>query len=218
MRRAIAAAFLLAAGCSAGPAGGDGGAADAPPGADAPLGAGGLTFQLVARPALAHVAANVDVNEIRFWLRDIRAIGDAAPGDARTSLAEAQLDYRTDRDPDPIPFPLAPPGLYSELEARLGQVGGGGGNGYEIRGTVSVGGTTYELEINDESASGTITVPLGGLRVDNQTIATVALDLSFLGAIDWAAAGHDQDRIALDSSSPTTAQVRAGMLVAFRLE
>src|SRR5262249_42225514 len=98
------------------------------------------------------------------------------------------------------------------------QAGGGGNNGYEIHGTVTIGATTYELEIQDELASGTIAVPLGGLRVESQTSATVALDLSFLGAIDWSAAPPDQEKIQLDSADPLTSQVRAGILAAFRLE
>jgi len=220
MLRATAVLLVLAAGCTATPPGGEGvpDAAAGPDGGerDGPT-AGGLLIHLVARPALPSVSTTVSVSECKLWLRDVRAIGDAAPGDDRTSLAEAQLDFRSDRNPGDIEFPLAPPGLYSELDARLGQNGGQGGNGYEIHGTVQIGPESFELEVDDEQAWGTISIDLGTLRVDGPTVTTIALDLSFLGAIDWASLPRDGDKIRLDSSSAAAAQFRAGVLGAFVL-
>jgi hypothetical protein len=185
---------------------------------DGPPTGGGLIFDFAAAPPLAQPFGAVTVDEMRVWLRDVRAIGDSAPGDSRTSLAYADLDYRPDRDPTAIQFPLAPPGRYSSLDARLGQVSGGGNNGYELRGHVVVGGKTYELHVSDQDATDPISVALGGLPVEGTTVVGVRLDLSFLGRLDWSQAVHGgNDKIELDSSSPFTAQVRAGVIAAWTL-
>jgi len=227
MLRATVSVFaLVLAGCSAGAAGVDagsdagrvdggpspvdsgGGAADGPP-----VGSAGLTFRFSANPALPQVATNVSVDEIRIWLREIRALGDSAPGDSRTSLAEGDLDLRTDRAPAPFAFPLAPPGIYSAFDVVLGQVGGGGDDkGYEIRGHVTIGGQAFELDVVDTEASEAIKVDLGGLRVEDATTVTIRINLDFLGDIDWASAPRDNDKIVLRAGDTTTQAISAGMM------
>jgi hypothetical protein len=213
MVRASVVLLAVALGCGGSGLGPDAGRGPDAVGGDGPAGSGGLTIDLVAQPALDHVAPGVAIDELRLWLRDVRAIGDAAPGDGRTLLTAVVLDYRSDHDPDAIAFPLAPPGLYSEIDAHLGQ----GGDGFELRGTVTVAGRSVELEIRDQTASGTIMIPLGALRVDNGTHVTVTMDLAFLGAIDWATLAGSDDKIELEGDNPATQTVLAGILAAFQV-
>jgi hypothetical protein len=222
MLRAIAVPLLaMFAACEEPSSGADGGPGtpDAAPGqdgggADTPdSGTGGLTIHFTA--GLPNVAPEVTLDEARIWLRDVRAIGDSAPGDSRTSLDEAELDARSDREPTPITFPLAPPGIYSRLDMRLGQTGGDGRQGYELRGHVTIDAASVELEVTDQGATDAISVALGGLAVDDASDVTIAIDLSFLGGIDWASAPRDGQKITLDEGDALTLAVRAGMASAF---
>jgi hypothetical protein len=222
MLRAIAVSLLaLLAACEEPSSGVDGGSGhpDAAPGQDGggddtpDAGTGGLTIHFTA--GLPNVAPAVTLDEARIWLRDVRAIGDSAPGDSRTSLDEAELDARSDREPAPIAFALAPPGIYSRLDMRLGQTDGDGSQGYELRGHVTIDSSTFELEVTDRGATDAISVALGGLVVDNASDVTIAIDLSFLGGIDWASAPRDGQKITLDEGAALTLEVRAGIVSAF---
>ncbi len=225
MLRAIAAVALVAAalGCSSPAPGGDvdggGGVVDAPPrdggsdDVDVPPAGVGLEFDFAA-PGLPAVASGVAIDEVRVWLRDVRVVGDAAPpGDSRTSLAELELDFEPGRSPSPVTFPQAPPGNYSQLAARLGR--SDGSQSFEIDGTVTIGGVPHELEIRDRNIAD-VSVALD-VRVDTQAVAiTVALDLSFLGGIDWSTAPQDGNgRIELESGGPIVDAVRAGIAAGF---
>src|SRR5262249_20981845 len=224
MLRAIAVGLVAAAlGCSSSAPGDvDGGVADGPSGIDSGAGdidgpAGvGLEIDFVAAPPLPNVASGVSVDECRVWLRDLRVIGDAAPGDSRTSLAQLELDFEPGRNPPGVLFPQAPPGHYSQLAARLGR--SDGSNSFQIRATVTGGGQTYELEIRDDTPAD-ISVALS-VRVENQAVAVPsALALSLLGSIAWSTAPHDDNnRIELDGTSPITATVRAALVAGFHAQ
>src|SRR5262249_10863665 len=149
--------------------------------------------------------------------RDVRVIGDSAPpGDPRTSLAELELDFESGRNPAPVSFPQAPPGNYSQLAARLGR--SDGSQSFEIQGTVTIAGLPHELEIRDNDIAD-VSVALD-VRVETQAVAVpVALDLSFLGAIDWSTAPEDASgRIELEEGGPIVAAVRAGLAAGFHAE
>ena len=226
MLRAIAVGLVAAAaGCSSPATGGvdGGGGGDAPPSdrdggpndVDAPPAGVGLELDLVA-PGLPWVATGVAVERVRLWLRDVRVIGDSAPGDARTSLAQLELDFEPGRDPPPVSFPQAPPGNYSQLAARLGR--SDGSQSFEIQGTVTIAGQPHELEIRDLNIAD-VSVALD-VRVETAAVAvTVALDLSFLGGIDWSSAPQDGNgRIQLEDGGPIVDAVRAGLVAGFHAE
>jgi len=226
MLRAIAVGLVAAAlGCSSSAPGGiDAGGADAPPlgpdggsvDIDAPPAGVGLELDFVASPALPAVASGVTIDEVRVWLRDVRVLGDAAPGDSRTSLAQLELDFESGRNPAPVLFPQAPPGNYSQLAGRLGRTDGS--QSFEIQGSVMIAGQPHELEIRDRNIAD-VSVALD-VRVETQAVAvTVALDLAFLGGIDWSSAPQDNNgRIELDSGGPIVDAVRAGLAAGFHAE
>src|SRR5262249_41556401 len=158
----------------------DAGGRDARNDLDAPPQSGGLVFEFGTDPVVpGTVGTKVRVDEVRVYWRDVRAIGDSAPGDYRTSIATLDLDWQGNNMPAPLAVPQAPPGLYSRLEARAG----GGEKAYEIRGVVALnGGGMESFEISDE-ANESISIPLTGVMVNTARVtARITLSLGFLAA------------------------------------
>jgi hypothetical protein len=210
---------LLLASCS-GPAegGADAGGGDAQigvdgAGGDGGGGGGGLTFVFVV-PGMPDVTPIVSVDELRLGLRDVRAIGDAAPGDARTSIADWGFDLKTDQPSAALGFPAAPPGIYSSFEARLG-----GSQRFEVRGTVRLAsGSRVGFRIENDNLAGQISVSLEGLMLEAAPrTATIRVSLAFLGNVDWNALAHDGDEIEIGSESPAMAGIVSALPGAFSL-
>src|SRR5688572_25830696 len=126
----VALVALLAAACSVesasrpdgGPVPGDDGGG---PGPDAPVGSAGLVIEFRGVPALpASLGGDFDpeLQDVRLDLEDVRAVGDAAPGDERTSRDQLRLEWRAGdsegegdgddgggNDPVVVTFDQAPP-------------------------------------------------------------------------------------------------------------
>jgi hypothetical protein len=207
----LVAATLLFAACSA-------------PGEDEPDGGGrdgdgggaALSFELTTAPAVPGTVGAVEIDELRVWLRDVRAIGDSAPGDERTSIAELELEWRAGRAPAPVVFSAAPPGVYARLDARLGRTGGGG-NAWELRGRVRRSDGVFELEIEDEQLAA-ISVSLDALTLGaTSRVVTIELALGFLSSVDWQSLPVDGDRIRLEPGAPQLAPISAALAAGFRL-
>jgi hypothetical protein len=193
---------------------------------------GGLTFKFSTSPTLPNVTDGLTVTEIRLSLHDVRAIGDAAPGDNRTYLPELDLEWRTDNTgPQVVSFPMAPPGIYSALDAHFGGGGGsghrlvaggpgGGGGTYDIRGTVVVNGQTYPFEVEDDYAMEPISVTLYGVQVDphQMTIARIGLDLGSLADIDWTQVPFRDGELRLDESVPQTSYFSEQLAASFQFD
>ena len=70
-----------------------------------------------ANPASVPGSASNDVSlaSARFSVHDLRVIGDAGPGDPRTSVKQLELDWHTGETPAVTAFPMAPLGRYSRV-------------------------------------------------------------------------------------------------------
>jgi hypothetical protein len=172
------------AGCSDAPDG----PTDGPP--DAPPPAGGLIFAWGTSPTLpGRLEDDLELAEASFQLRDVRALGDSAPGDGRTSRSAVELTWSAATQPGSLVFDQAPPGLYSRLELRLG----GDGEAYWLRGRVEEEDDGEEeerwvtWEVRDDAAL-TITVPLDvTLAIGATTTVAIAIDAGELvHDIDWS--------------------------------
>lgn len=115
-------------------------------------GSAGIEFRLKSKPSSfpgdAGGPFEVKIESVVFNLRDIRAIGDSASGDERTSLPSLSLEWpRSDDDEDEyrFDFPSAPSGTYWELLAQVMD--------YEIEGTVKIDDARVPFEIEDELPS-----------------------------------------------------------------
>lgn len=218
MRSLALLSFLLcaAAGCPADPDG------QGPPDATAPAddaspGSGGLVFRWKLDKGLpVEAGSSVTIDSIELRLRDVRALGDAAPGDARTTRDALELTWKPPEAPEPLAFRSAPPGLYSELQGRL--AGDGGGFAFRIRGTAPWrDGELHAFEVEDEGATA-FSVALSNveLKAGAEKGLDIELRTDFLGDVDWSALDLDQGVIELETGDPQMPSVRAALVEALR--
>lgn len=197
------------------------GCSDAPDGPtdgpDATPATGGLIFAWRTRPALpTRLEDDLEVNEASFELRDVRALGDSAPGDGRTSRSAIELTWSGTTRPPPLTFDQAPPGVYSRLELRLG----GDGEAYWLRGRVEQEEEDGEdeehwvtWEVRDDAAL-TINVPLDVALAVGAT-ATVAIEIDagdLVHDIDWSRVPLRGGVRILDGADPQIAAVRTRLI------
>jgi hypothetical protein len=176
----------------------DPGTSDAPTpdGADAP----GLHVRWESEPSAypANLEDWLTVDSVQFTVDYLKVIGDAGPGDLRTTKAVFQLRWDVDSTPSNIDFGDAPPGLYSKVSLQL--------DGHlivpslEIRGKVTIDGTTLDYEVEDRNA-----VALS-LDIDRMLqpggSATVALKLNLhdaLTSIDYRSLSVDHGRVSVET-------------------
>jgi len=167
---------------------------------DAGSAQGGLELDPVSRPDIPGSAGgsyNVFIATAHVDINDLRAIGDAAPGDERTRVAQLSLGWNDESTPTSILFADAPLGLYSQVLGEL--------TSYRITGTVKVSDTTYPFEIDDTPPSPlSIRTGLDGVVV--VAGQTTQVDLVFrlgdvLNDINWADADVEDGTIVIDGSS-----------------
>jgi hypothetical protein len=103
------------------------------------------------------------VSGVSLELRDIRLIGDAAPGDSRTSRDQLKLSWPASAVPV-VSFGNAPPGLYSRLRATVRE--------FDVDAQVQrdQDDSPWQLELDTEGnpvqldiALGDVILPVGGL-------------------------------------------------------
>ena len=221
---------LLAAACSVESgsqvdAGGDPGEDGGSSGPDAPPGAAGLVLEFRGVPALTASFAEDfpgELREVRLDLEDVRTVGDAAPGDERTSRDELRLEWwgmgdddegedAPNNQPVVVTFSEAPPGLYSNVFAEL--------KDYRLSGQVEVApDDDHDFEIED-SPSLAISIPLGGVTLEAGETRRVSIDVSCLAAVTeirWDEVTPDgEGDLHVTSSSSQIGSIRESMQDAF---
>jgi hypothetical protein len=144
MQKGVLATVLLGAvaGCHAGAAG----APDSGPGITQ-----GLAIAWSSEPATIPGAVRDDltVSSVVFRMANVRVIGDAGPGDPRTTAENFAVEWKQGTTPDLLAFMDAPSGLYSRVNVLAdGQVTN---YSYEIYGTVRVSGNVQNYRVRDSS-------------------------------------------------------------------
>jgi hypothetical protein len=124
MRRVFGVALVVLAGCPAD----DQSLPDAP-------GSAGVAVAWITDPVIVpgRVEDGFDLTSAQFHLRNLRVVGDAGAGDARTTAPIAELAWNDKTQPAPIEFPDAPPGLYARMLFSIDR--GSTPNAYELHGT-----------------------------------------------------------------------------------
>lgn len=200
----VAAAIL--GGCS------DPGSPGQDAGPDAP-GASGVALQWQASTPVPGPASPVlELGEVHLTASSLRVVGDAAPGDPRTTRGELTLEWG-DRPPPPSVFEVAPAGRYGLVEVGVG----GDHEAYEVHGRVEVGGVWSRFEIHDEVALG-ITIPTDFVVGPGQlTTQLIAIDLAAVAAaVDFAQVPVDGEGVrAVTSTDPQIGAVRRAWAGAF---
>ncbi len=114
----------------------------------------GLTITWSARPAAipGDAGSDITVTSMLFRISNLRVIGDAGPGDTRTSADGLQVAWSQGTTPASIVFGDAPPGLYSHV--ILLADGNLTDYSYELAGTARVNGNVMPYKIHDRSPIG----------------------------------------------------------------
>ena len=189
------------------------------PGPDAPPGAAGLVLEFRGIPPLpAELGGefNPELEEVRIDLEDVRAVGDAAPGDSRTSRDELLLEWGGDDDDGEndvvrVTFDQAPPGLYSNVFAEVKH--------YWLEGVVETD-VEHDFRVDDEPESAlAISIPLGGVTLEAGETRVITIDVSCGPAIEtmpWDEVTPDgEGDLNLNKDSVEIGQIRVGMQAAF---
>jgi len=221
---------LFAAACSVssgsrpdagGPDPGEDGGGSTP---DAAVGSSGLVLELRGVPALsAELGGDFSpvLKEVRIDLENVRAVGDAAPGDERTSRDELRLEWKGESDDDGgeeadnapvvVTFDQAPPGLYSNVFAEV--------KSYRLRGEVEPAeDTERDFEIDDQPSSLAISIPLGGVTLEVGETRRVIIEVSCADAVldvPWDQVAEEEGSLVVDSESAFIGAVHDAMQAAF---
>jgi hypothetical protein len=197
---------VLLAGC---PTGGDD--SDVDGGVDST----GLTITWATTTAVpGPVAADRTVQELHITYSSVQVVGDAAPGDDRTTRRTTELEWDADGAPPPTEFPEAPPGLYSRLELGVG----GSAETIEIDGEVDLGGIWTPFEIRDEYPN-PVSLPLAvDLRPGMVTTLPLEIDVgAVLAVVPFADLPRRDDHLELGRDDPRMVGVRAALVAAIRV-
>jgi hypothetical protein len=160
----------------------------------------------------------VTLERARFLMSSLRVVGDAGPGDPRTTQSAMELGFAwtsTDQRPTTITFDDAPTGLYSQVAIVFD---GGSNDAYEIRGTVDVGSDTYEFRIEDGTPL-TFNVAIDEMVSPGDT-AIIPLRINFshaLDSLDWASLDISDNRIELDDGDPEMSLFRTKLVESFEI-
>jgi hypothetical protein len=227
----VALAALLAAACTtesgsradAGAVSGEDGGGSGP---DAAIGSAGLVLEFRGVPTLpASLGGDFDaeLEEVRLDLENVRAVGDAAPGDERTSRDELRLDWSGEGDDDGgdgssnepviVTFDQAPPGLYSNVFAQL--------TSYRLRGEVELEeDNERDFEVDDAPPAGiALSIPLGGVTLEAGETRRVVIEVSCVDAVidtPWDQVDEEEGNLVVDEEDAAQIDpIRAAMQMAF---
>lgn len=154
---------------------------------------GGLVVELVAKGGVPQTTDDgVAIERVLVGAKLMRVLGDAAPGDVRTTRTGIDFEWKVTSTGPTVPiahlFELAPPGMYSTLELRVGDDDETEA-AFIMGGRVSRNGNVVPFEIKTLSADLPITVPITlTLPPRMQQTLTIQLDTpSLVEDVDWDA-------------------------------
>jgi hypothetical protein len=161
---------------------------------------------------------SVTLERARFAMNSLRVVGDAGPGDPRTTQTAMELGFAwtdSEQRPTAITFDDAPTGLYSQVAIVFD---GGSNDAYEIRGQVVVDTQTWEFRIEDANAL-TFNVAIDEMVMPGET-ALIPLRINFMHALDsvnWANVDISDGRLELDNNSSQMPTFRAKLIESFEI-
>jgi len=180
-----------------------------------------MVVQWSTSPALpSGFVDGVVIEEARFALETLRVVGDAGPGDPRTTATSVVLDFNWDQDTPPpeIPFDDAPLGLYSQVALAFDGAIATDYESYEIRGTVEVNSQQYEFRIEDANPL-TFNVAIDRMVSPGQ-VAIVHLRINLqhaLDALEWSTLDRSDGRIELEEGDSQMSVFRSKLIESFEI-
>lgn len=189
---------------------------DLPP--DSVGGSGGLVVVWSSQPETwpGSLGDGVTIERATFAFDSLRVVGDAGPGDPRTTATGFEVRWDDSTSPDTIMFGDAPTGLYSQVSVLID--GHLANDSFELRGHVQLGETNWEYRIEDISPLA-ITVPIEKTLTPPAT-ATVLLRINFqhaLDSVDFSMLGVDEGRLELENGDAQMAVFRAKLVESFEI-
>ena len=199
---------------SSNPAGTDSGAPDGS------TGAAGMHVTWSTSPAMwpGAIASGFQLDNATFLFDNLKVIGDAGPGDDRTSANAFQLHWDATNMPATIDFTDAPTGVYSkvtfQIDGHLIQ------SSYKLHGHVTVSNVSVPFEIEDREA-------LSLSLQCNRTLApggsvTIDVVLNFtdaLKSIDWTKVHTDDNgNLELDTTDSQMPSFRNKFASSFAID
>lgn len=188
---------------------------DSSTGADGSSGSRGLFVAWRISPQVPGVINNVaTVESVAFRVSTLRVIGDAGPGDPRTTQSSLLLGWNQSMEPGKVAFASAPSGLYSKVAAQIdGQLID---DSYLIAGHVTVAGTRYPFVIRDRFAVNVSLNITSQLEPGGEADVPIAIDLNHcVGAIDWTLVHNDAGVLQLDTDDDWIPQFRQKLVESF---
>jgi hypothetical protein len=154
---------------------------------------------------------NGSIATMTFRVFNLRVIGDAGPGDNRTSVDSIELDWATGAKPSPVSFVDAPSGLYSRVILLAD------GNlidySYELAGTTKLDGNTMPYQIHDRTPLA-ISLDTSVTLDPNQTASlgiTIRIDQA-LQSLDFHKLSNQSGTLVLDTFDDAMSDFRDKMM------
>jgi hypothetical protein len=189
-----------------------------PDAATADASTGGLTIELVAKGGVPQMPqATVEITRLVIGMKTIRAIGDAAPGDMRTTRTDLELEWRDNLMPVPHLFPMAPPGVYSTVELRVGDSTKSAA-AIDIVGRATRGGNLVPFEIESQTSEVPISIAVSTVLTP-RTIATTTIEVDVAALVEdivWDSVPlTTEGRLYIGDGDPGMASVVSEIATAF---
>ncbi len=187
-------------------------------GTDAPAGdTGELAVTWSATPELpGPIASDIIVRSARFGLERLQVVGDAGPGDPRTTRTRFAIAWDATR-PERITFPDAPPGLYSRITFDLGATEGS--SSYEIRGETQINGSWKQFHVRDTAGVRISFACEAMLQATSDAVVGVRLRLDHvLDEVDFEIVEDRDGVLELDDADLQITDLRTRLSEAFELD
>lgn len=158
----------------------------------------------------------VILDRATFAFDSLRVVGDAGPGDPRTTATGFTVRWDDMTTPPAIGFLEAPTGLYSQVSLVID--GNQTFDSFDLRGHVQLDGTDWEFRIIDDNPL-TLTLPMEKTLSPPGT-AVVNLRVSFqraLDVIDYRMLEVDEGRLHLQSGDPQMDAFRTQLVSSFEV-
>jgi len=161
--------------------------------------------------------ADVEITKVTIGATTIRAIGDAAPGDVRTTRDKYQFEWRDNLSPIPLIFTSAPPGLYSRVDFQVND-SAVSADAINIIGHARRGGMLLPFEIDNNNSEIPIDVGINTVLAPREVaMTTIELDVADLvDDIDWTTVTVTGDgRLYITDGDPAMTNIVSNLATAF---